>query len=389
MKRHLKPVPTISVIMPVYNHERYVKEAIDSVLGQSVPDFELIIINDGSTDGSEAVVKSVHDDRIKYLSQENQGAFRTINKGIRLSRGAYISILNSDDVYHVERFQECLRVLKADETVHAVFSRIENIDAEGKCIRFITGPEDDWAHFRPEVSFKDEGRLILDLLSGNFLMTTSNLFCRRTVFDSIGFFSNLRYAHDYDFFLRLCCHHKVHTLDKPLLKYRTHDTNAIRENEAEVCYEAGFILADFFLKCDLKKLFDRSEPSLDTMLKFYNSVNTHHSDRMIMTLLTFGMNYRESWSSFSKSVLEKEGNQFRRVCIEGFQQVIEEYRESQKAWRQWAETDRKLAETDRKLAETDRKLAGREEELTVLRNSYSFRIGRVLTWPLRKARSKK
>ena len=74
----------ISVIIPLYNHEKYIKEAINSVLEQSVSDFELIIINDGSTDNSEDVVKAIKDDRIKYFYQENQGSHNTIDRGFQL-----------------------------------------------------------------------------------------------------------------------------------------------------------------------------------------------------------------------------------------------------------------------------------------------------------------
>ena len=74
----------ISVIIPLYNHEKYIKEAINSVLEQSVSDFELIIINDGSTDNSEGVVKAIKDDRIKYFYQENQVSYNTIDRGFQL-----------------------------------------------------------------------------------------------------------------------------------------------------------------------------------------------------------------------------------------------------------------------------------------------------------------
>src|SRR3972149_5816319 len=196
--------PKISVIIPLYNHEKYIREAVYSVLEQSIQDFELIIINDGSTDKSEEVVNAIKDDRIKYFFQENQGAHNTINRGIRLAQGEYISILNSDDVYYQNRFEEALKVLESDSSIYAVFSHIECIDGKGKFIRFIRGAEDNWKDHDPETSFKGKNDLVLDLLAGNFLVTTSNLFCRKKVFNEIGYFSDLRYAHDYEFFLRLC-----------------------------------------------------------------------------------------------------------------------------------------------------------------------------------------
>src|SRR5512135_3626981 len=106
--------PKVSVIMPLFNHGKYVREAIISVLEQSVQNIELIVINDGSTDDSEDVVKSISDDRIKYFYQGNQGAAKTINRGISLAQGEYISILNSDDLYYADRFKNSLKILEED-----------------------------------------------------------------------------------------------------------------------------------------------------------------------------------------------------------------------------------------------------------------------------------
>src|SRR3989304_4480978 len=116
--------PKISAIIPLYNHEKYVKEAICSVLEQSVLDFELIVINDGSMDNSAAVAKAIKDDRIKYIYQENQGAHNAINRGIALAKGEYVTILNSDDLYYKSRFEEALKVLETDSSVYAVFSHL-------------------------------------------------------------------------------------------------------------------------------------------------------------------------------------------------------------------------------------------------------------------------
>src|SRR3972149_11032387 len=246
--------PKISVIIPLYNHEKYIREAVYSVLEQSIQDFELIIINDGSRDKSEEVVKSIKDDRIKYFYQENQGAHNTINRGIQLAQGEYVSILNSDDVYYKNRFEEALKVLESDSSIRAVFSHMEFIDEKGDFIRFSRGAEDNWKDKNEGTSFKGKNDVVIDLLAGNFLMTTSNLFCRRRVFKDIGYFSNLRYAHDYDFFLRLCSRFKVHVIESPLLKYRKHSSNTIIENEAAVTFEIGLVFANFFLNYDFKNI---------------------------------------------------------------------------------------------------------------------------------------
>ena len=236
--------PKISVIIPAYNHEAYIREAVYSVLGQSVTDFELIIIDDGSQDRTGEIIRTIDDPRIRYHCQENQGAHNAINRGIKLAKGEYVSILNSDDVYDPRRFEVFLDMLEQDGSLSAVFSQTECVDGEGSFLRYEAGPENP-----------DENTVLLSLLADNFLMSTSNLFCRRQVFEKIGYFRNLRYAHDYDFFLRLCYHFNVRIAELSLLKYRIHQANTIKESEAAVDFEVGLILSDFFMSCDLKTIF--------------------------------------------------------------------------------------------------------------------------------------
>ena len=88
----------ISVVIPAYNHERFIGPAIDSVLGQTWEHLELIVIDDGSTDGTAKVVQGYTDARLSYYYQENQDAYNTINRGLGLAQGDYIAILNSDDM---------------------------------------------------------------------------------------------------------------------------------------------------------------------------------------------------------------------------------------------------------------------------------------------------
>lgn len=105
--------PIVSVIMPAYNHEKFVGDAIESVLHQSFEDFEFIIINDGSTDRTAEIINEYKDKRIKYYYQDNSDAPSTLNRGLLLAKGEYISILNSDDIYHSERLFILLETAKS------------------------------------------------------------------------------------------------------------------------------------------------------------------------------------------------------------------------------------------------------------------------------------
>jgi len=314
--------PKISVIIPLYNHATYIKEAIDSVLNQSFDNFELIIINDGSTDNSEGIVKDIQDKRIHYYYQENQGTHKTLNRGISLARGTYISILNSDDMYYSTRFEEMVRILEHDSSVHAVFSYIEFIDGNGNSIRFKMGAQDNWLGHHPETSYKGNNHVILDLLAGNFFYTTSNLFCRKSVFDDIGYFSNLKYIHDYEFFLRLCYHYKVHIVEEPLLKYRFHESNALNENFSVANFETGLVLSNFLLTYDLEKFFSNEDHASLALAKFFNSLNTYDTDKMIMTLLFFSLKYRKEIADKLFDMYTENGdNPFRIACTDAFKKT--------------------------------------------------------------------
>lgn len=346
--------PKISVIIPLYNHEKYIKEAIYSVLEQTFSDLELIIINDGSTDRSEDVVKSITDDRIKYIYQENQGAHNTINRGIQLAQGEYVSILNSDDVYYKNRFEEALKIFESDSSVYAVFSHLEFIDDKGDFIRYYRGAEDYWKDRFPGTPYNDTNDIILDLLAGNFLITTSNLICRRSVFKDIGDFSNLKYTHDYELFLRLCKHYKVFLIDIPIVKYRIHAFNTLKKNEAELSFEVGLVLTNFLLNYDVEYILKDGEDRYDAMLRLFNIINTYHSDKMMLILLLYAMKYHREKEAIFKELIENTENPFRIGCIDSFK-----------------ERDRQIAEIDKQIVEKDR-------EVQRLLNSYSWKITKPL-----------
>ena len=132
--------PLISVVIPAYNHERFVDYAIESILGQTCQDFELVIVNDGSTDRTERVIQGYDDDRIRYYYQEYQDAYNTINRGISLAQGKFIAILNSDDVYVADRLERLLNFCRDGDKVCA-FSDVIPVDDQNN---EFTDPEFGW-----------------------------------------------------------------------------------------------------------------------------------------------------------------------------------------------------------------------------------------------------
>lgn len=220
--------PVISVVMPAYNHERFVGAAVKSVLDQTFRDFELIVIDDGSTDGTEAVVRGFSDPRLHYHHQINQDAYNAINHGMNRARGEFITIINSDDRYHPERL---VRLVDKQKTTgaQALFTDVTPIDAAGKPIPAGAHYWHIW-HQRNRRFYFECGDLFTAFLKGNFMVTTSNLFMTAVAARTVGPFAPIRYLHDYDYIFRLLLAFpgKVHYLkDDILLDYRIHGANTL------------------------------------------------------------------------------------------------------------------------------------------------------------------
>jgi glycosyltransferase involved in cell wall biosynthesis len=222
--------PLISVVIPAYNHELFVGAAVDSVLGQSCADLELIVVDDGSTDRTGEVVQGFTDRRLRYFHQENQDAFNTINRGISLARGRYIAILNSDDVYTLDRLEKLFNTCRSENAVCA-FSDVIPIDGAGTVFDDPTFGWNRW-HRKNRNFYFACGDLYTAFLKGNFMVTTSNLFMTAEAARRVGPFSSLRYLHDYDFIFRMLTafpDRVRYVADEKLLYYRIHGGNTLGE----------------------------------------------------------------------------------------------------------------------------------------------------------------
>ena len=124
-------MPKVSVIMPCFNVERYIGAAIQSVLGQTFTDFELIIVDDGATDGSEAVYMSFADPRIRIVRQTNRGLAGARNTGIRQARGQFIALLDSDDLWHPQKLEKHVAHLESGPRIGVSYSQSVLIDENG------------------------------------------------------------------------------------------------------------------------------------------------------------------------------------------------------------------------------------------------------------------
>jgi glycosyltransferase involved in cell wall biosynthesis len=238
--------PEFSVVIPSYNHEKYIGKAIESVINQTLKDWELIIVDDGSKDGSVEIIKKYAeiDPRIRLFKQANHDAPYTINRGINLSKGKYIAILNSDDLFDPKKLEECQKYLA--EGNDFVFGKLKIIDENGNPM-----PESDervaWINQRLNNS-QDKETLKKLLLNINYYITTSNFVFDRNIFEKNGgFHEKLHIAHDFNFLLRVFEKgYRIQFIPEYLASYRMHSSNTLAKGGIETYLEACYSVAKLF-----------------------------------------------------------------------------------------------------------------------------------------------
>jgi len=225
--------PTVSVIIPSYNHAAFVGRAVDSVLASDGIDFEIIVIDDGSTDDSrDRLERFAEDPKIHVHHQTNQGAHSALNRGLELAGGDFIFILNSDDAFDPRRIQALTRRLEEKPGTALAASWIEVVDADDARL----GVKEAWRSLPPWPAptsgpfLSALGDPRLALLETNWISTTSNIaFPAAIIREHRLRFAPLRYAHDWDFILSACHLGPVELVEEPLTQYRVHGANTIGE----------------------------------------------------------------------------------------------------------------------------------------------------------------
>lgn len=209
--------PKISVVMPAYNSEQYIAEAIESILNQTFSDFEFIIINDGSTDGTADIVKSYNDKRIKFVdNSENRGIVAVLNQGLSMARGEYIARMDSDDISHKNRFEK----------------QIAYMDSHMECGVLSTAYHMFGTKERVVVHPKYVG--LLNLLEGCYVAHPA-VMIRKSVLDKYDFryLQEFKHAEDYELWSRMALVTEIHNLSDVLLEYRWHGANVSIEHATQ------------------------------------------------------------------------------------------------------------------------------------------------------------
>ncbi|TMH67074.1 MAG: glycosyltransferase [Betaproteobacteria bacterium] len=199
-------LPLVSVVIPSYNHARYLAAAIDSVLAQDYPRVELIVIDDGSTDGSPDVLKK-YDQRFHWEVQANQGQAATMNRGWTMSRGEILAYLSADDILLPNAASAAVSCLRRNAEAVLCYCDFNLIDPGGRLIRRIS---------TPDFSYRD-------MLVKVICPPGPGAFFRRHAFETTGFWDgSLRTMLDYDYWLRLGLQGSIVSIPQVLALYRMH-----------------------------------------------------------------------------------------------------------------------------------------------------------------------
>jgi len=213
----------VSVIMPSYNQEKYLAEAINSVLNQTVQDFELIIVDDYSKDNSQAIIEAYRakDRRVKPIfHSENKGIPKTYNDGIKNAQGKFVAFLDSDDIWIETKLEKQLTVLDKNPDL-VVWSEGEIIDQNG------TSTGKTFTQFENGGGRKKSGDIFEELLCDDNFVFDSSIIIKKKNLPKRGFDETLTYLNDYRLIVDLAREHEFHFFKEPLAKYRVHGLNTI------------------------------------------------------------------------------------------------------------------------------------------------------------------
>lgn len=249
-------VPLFSIYIPAFNAERYIEECIDSVLAQTYQDFEIVVVNDGSTDGTAVVLeKYKQDSRVIIINKTNGGIGSASNAGVRAAKGEYIVQLDSDDTLSINALEELVVYFKENPTIECVYTKHKLIDADGIYIG------DGWSP-----SYFDRYENLVGMSVPHLRSFRRRLYYKTTGFNEI--YTN---AIDYDFFLKISDHAEIKFLDKFLYNYRVHATQTSTRQKGEQVVNHIKVVNDYLRSIGLTDFYalrlDPFHPQRNFILK--------------------------------------------------------------------------------------------------------------------------
>src|SRR5688572_16824606 len=210
-------MPTVSVVIPLYNARDVILETVQSVLAQTWKDYEIVVIDDGSTDGSGEVARAFGP-AFRYVRQENRGVARARNRGIEESTGTYIALLDHDDLWHPTKLEKQVTVLARRPEVGMVITDVAHIDRQGRPMGIIG------KGYNPSETF---ARLFVR----GYVPTPSAALIRRSVLTKVGGLDESFLSaglDDHDLWARVAAHYEIANIPEPLTYHRNREVKSAR-----------------------------------------------------------------------------------------------------------------------------------------------------------------
>ena len=203
----------VSIIMAVYNGEKYIEQAIESVLSQTYKDLELIVCDDGSTDNTRKIVQRY--ENVIYIYQNHKGQSSARNAGISVSRGDYIAFLDADDLYSADKLKKQLEAFIVDETADIVYNDVIVTDKNLKYLNIL----------KSEGRFEKREDFLAAIIFRQVIAGPICMMLKRKCIEKIKWNEGLKYAADYEYIIKLAHEYNFKYLEQPLYIYRRHENN--------------------------------------------------------------------------------------------------------------------------------------------------------------------
>jgi len=247
-------MPKISIIIPVYNAEKFISETIESVIAQTYQDWEIIAVDDGSTDKTPEILKEYEkklSKKLRVITQKNSGVSIARNTGIAAAKGEYIAFLDHDDLWMPEKLEKQIKLLDSNKELGLVYSDSYMIDESGNLKKdtFINSIMSK--NILQSKVFR--GNIFNELFCVDFIPLLTTI-VRKDVFDKVGMFNpKYKISEDYDLFLKIARIYPADFIKQPLAKYRIHSGGASKNLETRI--KEDFQIMEYWLikKPELKK----------------------------------------------------------------------------------------------------------------------------------------
>lgn len=285
--------PIISVVLPVYNVALYIKEALDSIINQTIQDFEIIIIDDCSTDVTLEIVQQYNDERIHIITKnENKGLIDSLNIGFKAAKGKYIARMDGDDISDATRFEKQLNILENNPEIKVCGSWLQAFGKDDKIIKH-----------------KQNHEQILVNMMLHCSMSLGAVMLDRVWAEGEYFNEDKKHVEDYDFWSRVIWKGKLYNIQEVLYHYRIHETQvSTTYNEIQRKGDVPIKLV-FFKKLDYNQ--DKFEDRFLEKMFLQNEFFTVEEFELFLEWLI---------------TLQKQNNKLKKYLQQDFNQVLESYK---------------------------------------------------------------